>query len=268
MKNFLKLGFIVLLFMALPVSVFAGTGDQNWTLVWSDEFNYTGSPSEEKWSYDEGCTGWGNGEAQCYTKGKLENARVEDGRLILEARRDGAYKRPYTSARIKSKGKGYWTYARVEVCAKLPSGRGVWPAIWMLSEKWNYGKEFWPDNGEIDIMESVGYNPSLIHGTVHTAKHNIRRGDPKKGKINIPDAATAFHVYAIEWYPDRISFFVDNQKYFTFFRQKDTWHFWPFNHDFYLIMNLAIGGSWGGKRGIDNDIFPQRFEIDYVRVYQ
>jgi beta-glucanase (GH16 family) len=256
------------IFLIMAAFSFAAEPIEKWRLVWSDEFNYTGEPDQKKWDYDEGCTGWGNGEAQCYTKARMENARVEDGKLILEARHDGAGRRQYTSARLKTKGRAQWMYGRIEVCAKLPSGRGIWPAIWMLPEKWSYGKNFWPDNGEIDIMEAVGYHPGQVHSTVHTYQHNFRRGDAKSGKLEVPDAASAFHVYAMEWSPDRLVFFVDDQKYFTFFKQRNSWYCWPFDNDFYLLINLAVGGSWGGRRGIDNTIFPQKFEIDYVRVYQ
>lgn len=271
MKKFFLTGLAALFFFAAASVSFAENYQKNWRLAWSDEFDYAGKPSAEKWSYDVGCNGWGNGELQCYTKDREENARVENGKLIIEARRDGSGKWPYTSARIKTKDKAQWTYGRIEVSAKLPSGRGVWPAIWMLPCKWVYGKYqdgFWPDNGEIDIMEAVGYDPGTVYATVHTAKHSAKAGDPRRGKAKVPDAADAFHVYAAEWYPDRIDFFVDNEKYFTFFKQRDNWRFWPFNVDFYLVVNLAVGGSWGGKRGVDDNILPQRFEIDYVRVYQ
>lgn len=252
----------------LVLTVLAEESPKEWNLVFSDEFDYSGVPDPKKWSYDKGCTGWGNREAQCYTKERLENARVEDGKLILEARRDGSGRQQYTSARLTTKDKAQWTYGRVEVCAKLPSGRGVWPSIWMLPLKWNYGKNYWPDNGEIDIMEYVGYMSGQVHGSVHTFQHNIRKGNLETKKISVPDAEQAFHVYAIEWYPKRIDFFVDSQKYFSVFQRKNNWRYWPFFKDFYLLLNVAVGGSWGGRFGIDTSIFPQRMEVDYVRVYQ
>ncbi|MCX5681016.1 MAG: glycoside hydrolase family 16 protein [Candidatus Omnitrophica bacterium] len=267
----IMLVFIPLFFMAASIFSFAEEKSKDWKLVWSEEFNYAGKPTAAKWNYDEGCDGWGNGEVQCYTRAKSENARVEDGKLIIEARHDGTGKQQYTSARLNTKGKGRWAYGRIEVSAKLPSGRGVWPGIRMFAEKWNYdkyGQNFWPENGEIEMMEAVGYDPGQIHATVHTYQHNSRKGDAKTGTIKIADAETKFHVYAMEWFPDHMDFFVDNNKYFTFLKQRNNWHFWPFDKKFYLIFNLAVGGSWGGKRGIDSTIFPQRFEIDYVRVYQ
>ena len=273
MKTFFKSGwmalaFISLLFFGMSISSFAEEPASAWKLVWSDEFNDTGAPNSAKWGYDEGCTGWGNGEAQCYTNARLENARIEDGTLIIEARHDGSGRRQYTSARLKTRGKAQWTYGRVEVRAKLPSGRGIWPAVWMLPEKWIRGKNFWPDNGEIDIVEAVGYKPGEVHATVHTYQHNFRQGNAETGKMNVADAAVNFHVYAMEWYPKHIDFFVDNQKYLTVVKRKNHWHYWPFDKDFYLLLNVAVGGSWGGRRGIDNAIFPQRMEVDYVRVYQ
>jgi len=250
------------------IASYAEEPAKEWKLVFSDEFDYIGEPDQKKWAYDEGCTGWGNGEVQCYTKARPENVRVEDGKLVIEARRDGAGRHQYTSARLTTKGKAQWTYGRVEVCAKLPSGRGIWPAIWMLPEKWSYGKSYWPDNGEIDIMEHVGHTPDQIYVSTHTFQHNSIKGNAEKLNILIPDSEKTFHVYAIEWDPGRIDFFVDGQKYFTVFQRKNNWHYWPFNKDFYLLLNIAVGGTWGGQRGVDDSVFPQQMEIDYVRVYQ
>jgi len=139
-----------------------------WRVVWSDEFEYVGLPDPAKWGYDVGGHGWGNKELQFYTERRKENARVENGRLIIEARRDAAENHRYTSARLVSKGKGDWTYGRFEVRAKLPSGRGTWPAIWMLPSLKSYGESDWPDNGEIDVMEHVGFDPDVIHASAHT----------------------------------------------------------------------------------------------------
>src|SRR4026208_2586222 len=154
-----------LLFGALPA---AKSSSDQWRLVWSDEFDYNGLPDPKKWSYDVGGHGWGNKELQYYTERRKENARVENGKLIIEARRDSWEGHEYTSARLVTKGKGDWTYGRFEVKAKLPSGRGTWPAIWMLPTERSYGESYWPDNGEIDIMEHVGYDPDVVHGSAHT----------------------------------------------------------------------------------------------------
>lgn len=234
-------------------------------LVWSDEFDYTGLPDAKKWNYDVGGHGWGNQERQYYTKEREKNARVENGRLIIEAHREDFSGSQYTSARLVTKGKGDWTYGRIEVRAKLPKGIGTWPAIWMLASTEPLR---WPDDGEIDIMEHVGFDPNVIHGTVHTKAYNHGIGTQKGAQIRIPDAQEAFHVYAIEWTKDYIDWYVDDKKYFSFNNVSGTKETYPFTYNFHLLLNIAIGGSWGGQRGIDNTIFPQRFEIDYVRVYQ
>ncbi len=234
-------------------------------LVWSDEFNYTGLPDPSKWTCEEGGHGWGNNELQYYTRDRAENARVENGFLIIEALKENFGSREYTSARLVTTGKGDWLYGRVEARAKVPGGRGTWPAIWMLPTDWAYGN--WPASGEIDIMEHVGYDPTKIFGTAHTEAYNHRLGTQKGGSVTGNDWETAFHVYAIEWSPTTIDFYVDNQKYYTFINQ-GTWQTWPFDKRFHLVMNLAVGGSWGGAQGVDPTVFPKRLEIDYVRVYQ
>ena len=235
-------------------------------LVWSDEFDYTGLPNPQKWSYDVGGSGWGNNELQYYTKDRPENARVEGGNLIITARREAMEGRDYTSARLVTKNKGDWKYGRVEVKAKLPQGRGVWPAIWMLPTEWKYGD--WPASGEIDIMEFVGYEPDRVHGTVHTQSFNHGIGTQKGSSLQFTDLATASHVYAIEWYADKIDFFIDNQRYFTFTNSGKGFADWPFDQSFHLILNVAVGGNWGGAQGVDPSVYPQQFVIDYVRVYQ
>ncbi|TAH19366.1 MAG: glycoside hydrolase family 16 protein [Cytophagales bacterium] len=236
------------------------------TLVWSDEFDYTGLPDAKKWNYDVGGEGWGNQERQFYTKERTKNARVENGKLIIEAHKEDFSGSKYTSARLVTKGKGDWTYGTIEVRAKLPKGVGTWPAIWMLASTENLK---WPDDGEIDIMEHVGYDPNVIHGTVHTKAYNHSIGTQKGSQINIDDAQEAFHTYRIEWDGKVIDWYVDDKKYFSFFNTnggtKDTY---PFTYNFHLLLNIAIGGSWGGQKGIDDTIFPQRMEIEYVRVYQ
>lgn len=248
-------------------------GADGWQLVWSDEFDYSGLPDSAKWGYDVGGHGWGNKELQLYSERRKENARVEDGHLIIEARRDGTGRNKYTSARLVSKGKGDWKYGRFEVSAKLPSGRGTWPAIWMLPSLKSYGKSFWPDNGEIDIMEHVGYDPNVVHGSVHTRAYYHSIGTQKTAKIEVPSASTAFNLYSVEWTPKEIRGYVNGKHYFTFSNERLTqptadYKQWPFDKPFHLILNLAVGGKWGGKHGVDQSIWPQRMEIDYVRVYQ
>lgn len=244
----------------------------DWTLVWSDEFETDGLPDSNKWGYDMargesvGLWGWGNNEAQYYTS-DLNNARVENGRLIIEARRESMGSANYTSARMVTRNVGDWLYGRIEVRAKMPSGRGTWPAIWMLPTDWEYGG--WPHSGEIDIMEYVGHDHGVVHGTIHTSAFNHMSGTQRGGSTIRNDLHTEFYTYAIEWDEDRILWFIDDEQYFTFERQSSwTSAQWPFDRRFHLILNIAIGGSWGGQQGIDDDIFPQTMEVEYVRVYQ
>jgi beta-glucanase (GH16 family) len=273
----LPLALLPLLLLAVPA--WAGP----WKLVWSDEFDKPGLPDPAKWEYETGFIR--NNEQQFYTRARKENARVENGMLVIEARKEH-YQNPafagdgkdaagtrrgrefaeYTSASLVTQGKAAWTYGRVEVRAKLPSGRGVWPAIWMLgSDRHQYG---WPACGEIDIMEFVGFDPGKIHANVHTRKYNHLLHNGKGSEIAIPDASEAFHVYAMEWDADRLDFFVDDHKYFSYSNEGTGHDAWPFDKDQYLILNLALGGGWGGAHGMDDAIYPQRYYIDYVRVYQ
>ncbi len=235
-------------------------------LDWSDEFSYTGLPNNLKWGYDVGGGGWGNNELQYYTENRLENARVENGKLVIEARKESYGGSSYTSARLVTKQKGDWLYGRIEAYAKLPSGRGTWPAIWMLPTDWVYGG--WPNSGEIDIMEYVGYDPGVVHGSIHTEVYNHILGTQKTATINVADAETAYHLYALEWTSDRIDIFVDGNKYFSFFNQHIDYKTWPFDRRFHLLLNIAVGGNWGGAMGVDPDIWPQKMYVDYVRVYK
>jgi beta-glucanase (GH16 family) len=241
---------------------------KGWNLVWVDEFNKSGLPDTNNWSYDTGGNGWGNHELQYYTLGRLENARVEDGKLIIETKREPWKEKEYTSARLTTRMKEEWLYGRFEVRAKLPFGLGTWPAIWMLPSRPAYGSGHWPDNGEIDIMEHVGYDQGLIHGSTHCKAHYWRIGTQRSDSIRIPDASTAFHDYSIEWDSEKIQMFVDDSLYFTSPNDKTGWEVWPFDKPFIMLLNIAVGGDWGGVKGVDTTIWPQRMEVDYVRVYQ
>lgn len=234
-------------------------------LVWSDEFNYKGLPDPKKWGYDTGGNGWGNNEAQYYTYQQTKNARVENGNLVIEALKENIGNKLYSSARLVTKGKGDFTYGRIEVRAKLPKGRGTWPAIWMLASTTPLK---WPDDGEIDIMEHVGYDQGNIHGSTHTKKYYHSIGTQKTDSITIKDCSETFHVYQLEWDAETISIGVDNTIYFSFKNEHSDQTAWPFNQPFHLLLNVAVGGFWGGKNGIDDQIFPQKMEIDYVRVFQ
>lgn len=236
-----------------------------WQLKWYDEFDDAGLPQSKNWSYNVGGQGWGNKELQYYTDADSANANVKKGNLNLTVIKAEKENNHYTSARLVSKNKFDFKYGRVEVRAMLPKGRGLWPAIWALPTIQKYGS--WPKSGEIDIMEHVGYEPDSVYGTVHTEKfnHKINTQVGKGIKIN---PYNTYHIYAIEWYEDRMDFFVDDHKYLSFKNTGKGAPEWPFDQNFHLILNVAVGGGWGGKMGVDESIFPATMKVDYVRVYQ
>jgi beta-glucanase (GH16 family) len=238
-------------------------GGQIWKLVWNDEFTTDGRPDPAKWGYEQGFVR--NNEKQFYTKDRPENARVEKGNLVIESRKEPFDKGEYTSASLITRGKAEWVCGRIEVRAKIPTGRGTWPAIWMLGANRALG---WPACGEIDIMENVGYDPDVICANIHTKAYNHVKKTNKGNRITAKAPYNDFHIYAIDWYPDHIDFFFDDQKYFSFANEGTGNDVWPYDKPHYLILNTALGGSWGGQKGIDDSIFPQKFLIDYVRVYQ
>jgi len=237
-------------------------------LIWSDEFDNQGLPDESKWGYEKGYVR--NNEMQFYTVKRLENARVENGNLIIQALNDSAMidgeMRTVTSASLITKNKGDWKYGRIEVRAKLPSCLGTWPAIWMMPTNPTYGG--WPKSGEIDIMEHVGYQSEKIFFNLHTEKYNHTKGSGRGTSIDCSDAGEKFHVYAVEWFEDRIDWYFDETKVFTIKNDEPGWEAWPLDHPFYLILNFAFGGAWGGQQGVDLSGLPQQFIIDYVRVFQ
>ena len=239
-----------------------------WVLVWSDEFNES-EIDESRWSYDIGTGdwGWGNDEQQYYTSNS-NNSFIENGHLVIRALLQNYGGANYTSARMVTRDQGNWTYGRIEVRAKLPGGVGTWPAIWMLPTDWVYGG--WPYSGEIDIMEHVGFDPNVIHGTAHTEVYNWWNGIPPPGSsIYLNGATSDFHNYILEWDEDYLKWYVDDMHYFTYANdQEGNYATWPFDQRFHLLLNIAIGGTWGGQQGIDDSIFPVRLEIDYVRVYE
>jgi len=241
-------------------------------LVWSDEFNGSGVYVDtSSWTYDygTGCPnlcGWGNNEKQYYTVKRSENARVEEGKLIIEARKEHMQGSDYTSARLVSKGLANWKYGRFEIRAKVPTGTGVWPAIWMLPTDWAYGN--WPRSGEIDIMEHVGYWKDSLFGSVHTDDYNGMKGTQRTKSMTIHNMSNEFHTYTMEWTSKDICFYADNKLYNRFKNEGKGIGVWPFDQTFHFVLNIAVGGNWGGKFGIDDSIFPQRMEIDYIRVYQ
>jgi beta-glucanase (GH16 family) len=238
---------------------------KHYALTWSEEFNYTGLPDSSKWGYEEGLVR--NNEAQYYTKARPENARVENGMLVIESLKESYMGSSYTSASINSLGKvSFPVNSRVEVKAKLPSGNGIWPAIWMMGT--DITKVDWPRCGEIDIMEFLGRTPGLVYGTFHwwdastpDSSLHLAKGDT----TIFSDVNENFHVYGIERTKNKLQFFVDNQYYFEF-TTDSTVEPGLLEHPYYLLLNTAIGGSWGGD--IDDAIFPQKFFVDWVRVFE
>lgn len=234
-------------------------------LVWSDGFDGT-EVDTDNWTFETGSGGWGNNELQDYTAGT--NAEVKDGILCITARKvnDNKVAGSYTSARIVTRGKKEFTYGRMEIRAKLPSGTGIWPAIWMLGA--NIGDVGWPACGEIDIMEYVGYQPDTIHATVHTQIGFGGNGN-SHGKV-LETAEEEFHVYGLFWTEKELVFYTDTpenvtHRYAPSYKTADNW---PFDKPQFFILNIAVGGNWGGAKGIDNPIFPQGMEVDYVKVFQ
>jgi beta-glucanase (GH16 family) len=235
-------------------------------LVWSDEFNQGSMPDTTKWKFNigNGEWGWGNNEQQYYTN-ESTNVRIENGRLIIEARKETKERQNYTSARMITQGKASWTYGRFEIRAKLPKGMGAWPAIWMLGE--NINQVGWPACGEIDIMEEVGKAPDEINWSTHSKMLNWPKGTQKTFKTNIKNTTTAFHVYRLDWTSKSIQFYVDNKLYYTVLNDGRGVDYYPFTSPQFLILNLAIGGNMAGFT-IDENAFPAQMLVDYVRVYQ
>jgi beta-glucanase (GH16 family) len=255
---------------------------KNYTLVWHDEFNAANGslPDPHKWTYDLGGGGWGNQELESYTN-RTENAHIENGNLVITARKqeyegDDHIAREYTSARLKTQGLFSHTYGRFEARIKIPEGQGIWPAFWLLGD--NIATAGWPKCGEIDIMENVGKEPTKIHGSIHgptgsgTATDITAAANLEGGK----EFSAAFHVYAIEWEPDAIRFYVDSTLYATFTPTTPNPNStapnsidpgsWVFDHPFFIVLNLAVGGDWPGPPDATST-FPQAMLIDYVRVY-
>lgn len=263
----------------------AGPGDPNisaaggvpkgYHLVWSDEFDVAGLPDPAKWAYDtdRNSAGWYNNELQYYSRARAENSRIADGKLVITARKEDLStaglpdwgRQKYSSARLVTSGKAAWKYGFFEVRAKLPCGLGTWPAIWTLSAP---PQTQWPDDGEIDIMEHVGFDPGVIHATVHTGAFNHIRGNQKTATTRIPDVCKEFHRYQVHWTASRITIGIDDHDYYQFTNDGSGNAAWPFDSPQYLILNVAVGGDWGGQKGVDDAIFPVEMVVDYVRVYQ
>ena len=233
-------------------------------LVWSEEFD-SGAISESDWSWDlgNGHRGWGNNEAQLYTD-KVQNCVVKDKKLVITAKKesDGSI----TSARIHTSGKHSWKYGYFECRCKIPSGKGTWPAVWFLSDGF-HGEVSWPKCGEIDLLEHVGRRPGEVHFSLHSEEFNHRKNSQVTGVYQLPEVLEGFHTYAMEWTPEGFTFFVNDQEMGRFLKgEKSGEAQWPFDQSFFLLINLAIGGGFGGE--IDDTALPAVLELDYIRVYQ
>jgi beta-glucanase (GH16 family) len=251
---------MILLLITLTVSA------QKYVEVWGDEFNIPGLPDSTKWGYEVGKIR--NAELQYYTSKRMENARIEDSVLIIEARKEKYSEADYTSASIISKGIGDWKYGKIEISAKIPAGKGTWPALWMMPTYSEYGG--WPRSGEIDIMEYIGVEPQKLHYTCHFEGTNgTGHQSSGTGSTFISNPFNQFIKYTMIWTPDKIEWYANDRKYHEYKKQTTYDHRrWPFDKEFYLILNLAYGGSWGGYAGVDDTKLPHKFLIDYVRVYQ
>ena len=241
-----------------------------WKQVWADEFDKDGLPDSSKWDYDteRNKAGWFNNEKQYYSRDRLENARVANGKLIITALKEKLTNaadyggQAYTSSRMLTRGKASWTYGFFEIRAKFSCGLGTWPAIWMLGTK-----GVWPDDGEIDIMEHVGKNKGQILGSAYSAAYNWNVGTGNTKQTTVSDACDAFHNYQLRWDETQLNIGVDDKYYFQFVNSNDgDYRKWPFLNPQFLILNLAIGGDLGGP--VDDSIFPATMEVEYVRVYQ
>jgi beta-glucanase (GH16 family) len=250
----------------------AGSTNQS-KLVWSDEFDAPNgsAPDPRKWTYDLGGKGWGNQELETYTDRPL-NAFIQNGMLVIEARKEtftgkDGVARDYTSARLKTQGLFSQTFGRIEARIKIPYGQGLWPALWMLGD--DVDKAGWPNCGEIDIMENIGREPSMVHGTIHGPEYSGGKGVTAAYSLPIGRRfADDFHIYAVEWRPHRIQFFVDGNLYTTILPTSlPPGARWVYDHPFFIILNVAVGGSWPGNPD-GTTPFPQTMQVDYVRAYK
>ena len=248
---------------------------EGWELVWNDEFDGD-AIDDQKWNKLLWRPGWVNNELQAYTD-RDTNVFVQDDNLVIRALIEPgffgtdytgtSYTADYTSGRLNTAGKGEWTYGRFDTRAKLPKGIGSWPAIWMLGS--NISTVGWPHCGEIDIMEHVGFDEGNIHASIHTTDYNHVNGTQKSGQVIIPTATDSFHVYSLEWDSTYIRYLVDDEPYFFIYNDSNgDEDKWPFNKPQYIILNLAVGGDWGGAEGIDPSVFPMEMKVDYVRVFE
>ena len=241
----------------------------SWSLVWSDEFNSDGLPDSSNWSYNIGNWGWGNNELQFYEEVESKNARCENGSLVIQAHMDEYGQ--WSSARLTTQERVSFLYGKIDIRAKVPVDRGTWSAGWMLGDA--YRDELsWPYCGEIDILECVGYEindttgSGYNHATCHTKAYYFKQNNQIGSQIKVDSMDSKFHTYTVEWYPDRILGYLDGEHYYTYDKNANDLE-WPFHQPQNIILNLAIGGGWGGLKGIDPSIKDPKYIIDYVRVY-
>ncbi len=233
-----------------------------WTLIWQDEFEGE-ELDPEKWVKEIGGHGWGNNEYQFYTD-RPENVRLEDGNLVIEARDEFFIRRHYTSGRIKTQGLFTFTYGRVEARMRLPYGQGIWPAFWMLGD--NIEEDGWPLCGEIDIMEHIGREPRRVYGTVHGPGYSGSGGIGHFTTVPEGSLSEEFHTFAIEWEPEEIRWYLDDEQFFKLTPDQVSKE-WVFDHPFFILINMAVGGYWPGYPD-ESTVFPQFLTVDYVRIYQ
>ncbi len=244
------------------------SNNNNYQLVWQDDFDYTGLPDTSKWLYDtEGnADGWGNNEAQYYTEADSNNVWVNKGVLKITAQKEAFAGKSFTSARLSSATS--WQYGRFETRAKVPNARGTWSAIWMMPEGWSFKDGNWPDVGEIDIMEHVGHVTGVVHASAHSKDYQWQTQTQQTATMFVPEVDTKFHTYILEWSPKLIKAFIDDSLFFQYDNEGFGETKWPYTKPFNIIMNVAVGGTWGGVNGVDTLAFPQTMEVDFVRVYQ
>ena len=249
---------------AAATPVVAKTYSFDATPTWADEFDGTKIDST-KWAYETGAGGWGNHELESYTT-NASNSQIVNGNLVITAKRENLTGASYSSARMHTIGAGNFTYGRIEVRAKIPAGLGTWPAIWMLSTDNAYGD--WPGSGEMDIMEHVGYDPNNIYITMHTQAYNHTINTQRGTTVSVPTATTDYHIYRLDWTPTSVTGFVDGQQYFVFPNEGTGSAVWPFDKRFHILLNIAVGGDFGGAKGVDETAFPASMQVDYVRYYK
>jgi beta-glucanase (GH16 family) len=271
--NYLLACSLLLLFLtacatAVPATTMAPTPTpgwerDGWRLIWQDEFDGP-QINPDAWTHEIGGHGWGNGENQYYTDSP-DNSFIEDGMLVIQALEQNFLGKPFTSARLTTQGKVAQQYGRIEARIQIPTGKGIWPAFWMLGE--NFDTVGWPRSGEIDIMENIGSEPWVVHGTLHGPGYS--GGSGVGASYRLPDRRpfyADFHVYAIEWEPDEIRWYVDDALYSAITPNRLPGE-WVYGQPFFMILNVAVGGRWPGYPDQTTE-FPQRMLVDYVRIYE